>query len=1162
MKKFTAILLTVIMVTSLFISCDNSMAPTVTDETVSVSFTETTSRSLTASLENFDQTKYWWAYAAQKADNTNLKSGETANYGNEGEEQVWIKGNPNTNSMGLGSVGGFSQGLWNFKLFAYKEKSSTDLTPVIAYQGEIKNVSLTKGSDNKVVVTVSPISTGTGKLKINDSISLKNFEENVTATNLTKEYTVTALNSTVAISPTNPSGDEWEDLPVGAYKVTVEFKRDSITYGSGSVVATVYSNLTTEVSGFLKELVTNADFNSDINPDVINKEASSDSIDYGTLTSTEPPAPTIVTLSEDTSKISASVPASAVKEVIKNITGTNTPNNNTSIELALRVDTIDATNTTLKLEIGMQATVTEKDAANKVVRQISNAVSNLDDIVTVTVQLQAGLENVQVYHNNSENPMNSLTSAEQNAEGVFSNSTNAKLTIKTRSFSPFEIRYKEPKFVAKIGNVKYTYLQRAINAIPSNTESTVIEILSNIDLVETVNISGKGPIEIKLNGNVITGIGKRALLVQDGELTISGPGTITVSQGIEDFSSVIRVAGTNEREAKLTIGADVTISSDYSYGITVFGPNKQTLIVNGSVKTKNVPAISGNGSAGFGETDITINGNVETINENAIYHPQAGNLSINGSVKGLGGIEAKSGTTVSLGENARVEATATSVSHDPNSNGCSTSGYAIVAVENSAYKGNPKFNISGGTYIGPIAIIYDDNNVEDSKKASISITGGKFTFDPAEFYSILYKAVQEGLYWNVAKITNNSENDPIRIKNESDWLLVANKAYYSSGTQGLYYKVEKDLDFTGVTKPVGFRYFAGHIDFQGHTISGLNGSNTYTYRYPSLFKYVKAGASIKNLVFELPNLGTDYTVKPIGAIEGTGSVTLENIAISGNLNMTDNNTGLLVDFIGGYYAFEGTLNLIGCTSTCNMVNSGYASAFIGGIYYGGNQITLNATNCVNYGKIISTGAAASMLISNGTRHTGDYLTLNIENCKNEGQIIAAPGKSIYLAMPDMGSEAIFYTAEEIRAYESSGKIVNANGGFTASLTAGTLTVVDGNFDLLAAMDKVQNATRFELVFGFQGTGGLGAGGVTQYSFKFDSRDSVVNVPAYRWVNMSNASGVVTEHNAYGTTYYTDNNGHYVYNTPGYTMSSQPKVSFVAYDSDNNVKLVDFYSYTN
>lgn len=36
--------------------------------------------------------------------------------------------------------------------------------------------------------------------------------------------------------------------------------------------------------------------------------------------------------------------------------------------------------------------------------------------------------------------------------------------------------------------------------------------------------------------------------------------------------------------------------------------------------------------------------------------------------------------------------------------------------------------------------------------------------------------------------------------------------------------------------------------------------------------------------------------------------------------------------------------------------------------------------------------------------------------------------------------------------------------------------------------------------------------------------------------------------------------HYVYNQSGYTMSRQPEVSFVAYDDEGNVMLVDYYTY--
>ena len=103
MKKFTAILLTVIMVAGLFISCNNSIEPTVTDETVSVSFTEAASRSLTASLEEFQKGDYYWKYAARKADTTGLNSGATGTYDETGA--IWIKGDTSSDdNKGLGSV--------------------------------------------------------------------------------------------------------------------------------------------------------------------------------------------------------------------------------------------------------------------------------------------------------------------------------------------------------------------------------------------------------------------------------------------------------------------------------------------------------------------------------------------------------------------------------------------------------------------------------------------------------------------------------------------------------------------------------------------------------------------------------------------------------------------------------------------------------------------------------------------------------------------------------------------------------------------------------------------------------------------------------------------------------------------------------------------------
>ncbi len=465
MKKFTAILLTVIMVASLFISCNNSIAPTITDETVSVSFSEATSRSLTASLEDFEKGKYFWKYAAKKntADGTGLNSGATESY--EEAKAIWIKGGSNATAPtapGLGSVAGFSQGIWDFKLFAYK-LVGTNYN--LAYQGEVTGVSLKKGSANTVSVTVSPVAGDKGTLVLDNSISLTPAKSTNKPTGLTKVYTVTKLGDTSAISPDN--GTNTWTLDAGAYKVNVDFVKDGFTYASGSVVATVYSNIQTTVRGDLAELVTKAEFDSSINPDVMNKEASSGSVDLGTLTQTD------VILKDATSveasKVVAKVPKDAASQIINTVTGGATSAKNT-IDLALRVDTVSATNTTLELEIGMQATVTQIDAANKVINQTTQKVTELKDsdqqpvISEVTIKLQPGLRNVVVKHNGI-----TMTESATAGDQVYSyDATTGTLKIWTSSFSPFSITYQAPEYVAKIGDTKYTSLIAAVSAAKDN----------------------------------------------------------------------------------------------------------------------------------------------------------------------------------------------------------------------------------------------------------------------------------------------------------------------------------------------------------------------------------------------------------------------------------------------------------------------------------------------------------------------------------------------------------------------------------------------------------------------------------------------------------------------------------------------------------------------
>lgn len=317
-------------------------------------------------------------------------------------------------------------------------------------------------------------------------------------------------------------------------------------------------------------------------------------------------------------------------------------------------------------------------------------------------------------------------------------------------------------------------------------------------------------------------------------------------------------------------------------------------------------------------------------------------------------------------------------------------------------------------------------------------------------------------------------------------------------------------------------------------------------------------ATINCLEYELPNLGNDATVKVIGLVYGIGNVTVKNINMYGNLNMDDNNTGLLIYTVGN--RFNGTITIDHCDNYCNMVNSGYSSAYVGRVYGENVHTTLIVNGCTNYGTIISTGKATSMILANPTRYSNNTLDLQISNCVNKGKIYAPEGQSTYLAMT-LGSygENCFYESGSLAEFETEGKIINADGGEAGSLKTGKISVTDDDkFDLNSAVSSIENATRFELSFGFNGTGGLGGGGVTNYTFIFEDKEHLVNIPAYTWINAEVAS-YIEEHNDYGTTYYTCGDN-YVYNIPGCKMSSQPTVMLTTYDSNGDVLLVSYYTY--
>lgn len=740
-KGLTTLMVILLAVGAMLVSCKAEVG-TPADELVSVSFEEAASRSITATLETFNKDAYYWKYAAEKADDSGLTSGATVPYNIYGALPV-SQGNPGLGS-GRGTeagykaykVAGFSQGQWNFKLWAYKTNDNGVYKDLVFY-GEAKNVTLTRGGDNTASVVVNPVSEGDGYIKIGEITFIPKKQGD--KTDQTKSIEVTNPDGSAVAGLSYDSETKTYTVPAGAYKVTVKFTNaaQTIVYGEGYVIATVYSGLTTTIGGNLNELITYAQFDADLNPDAVNVQAESAQIQYGFGDDVE-----IKTAATAEKKVSATVARSDADAIIASMAAEQAVDTgaSTKLKLTLNVDPTDASEQSVTYEIGMKATLTYTKASET--QTTEKPVTSLEKYVIVEIEMSSGLSSVTVKHSGDDMAkcdtlaeLEVASSTDPTHPGYYFYDPAGTLYIKTRTFSPFEIKYKAPaNYVADVDGVKYGTLAEAIAKVKDDGTSTVT-LLADVALTSTVETTESFTLD--LAGYDITAANCRAIHVQEGTLTLTDKGTIAAGTAVSTFgasSSVIRVGNNAGTAAGLVIGKDVTISSSYCYGVSIFGTetNGQSLEVNGKIKvTGTASAISGNGTSTLTATTITINEGAEVYAENdyAIYHPQKGTLTVaGGTIVGKGGIEAKGGNVIVNG--GAITATAPTQSHEEYNNGASTSGYALAAVKNPNYPGDGSIRVNGGMITGKLILATDE---EASFTTKLEAAGGTFTVDPTVY---------------------------------------------------------------------------------------------------------------------------------------------------------------------------------------------------------------------------------------------------------------------------------------------------------------------------------------------------------------------------------------------------------------------------------------------
>lgn len=235
-------------------------------------------------------------------------------------------------------------------------------------------------------------------------------------------------------------------------------------------------------------------------------------------------------------------------------------------------------------------------------------------------------------------------------------------------------------------------------------------------------------VTLDMNGHSIYSSAQKVFRLNEGSLTVEN-GLIDVNATSQGFAFKIEPLS-QDKVATLKLGSGLAVIS-HTYAPVFLVPQSKTdnnvlnavLVTKADITSKcNYAAIQGNGNSHG--TSITINGGKISGELTAIYHPQYGEMTVNGGeIEGATAIEMRAGKLVvnsgtMIGNGDPFES-------DPNGNGATTLGAAVAAVQHTT-KLDLSVEINGGTLQGARAF-YQANLQNNGKEAleKISITLGK-----------------------------------------------------------------------------------------------------------------------------------------------------------------------------------------------------------------------------------------------------------------------------------------------------------------------------------------------------------------------------------------------------------------------------------------------------
>lgn len=372
-------------------------------------------------------------------------------------------------------------------------------------------------------------------------------------------------------------------------------------------------------------------------------------------------------------------------------------------------------------------------------------------------------------------------------------------------------------------------------------------------------------VTLDMNGHSIYSAAQKVFWLNEGSLTVDN-GLIDVNGTSQGFAFRIEPLS-QDKVATLKLGSGLAVIS-HTYAPVFLVPQNKTdnnvlnavLVTEADITSKcTYAAIQGNGNSHG--TSITINGGKISGELTAIYHPQYGEMTVNGGeIEGATAIEMRAGKLVvnrgtMIGNGDPFES-------DPNGNGATTLGAAVAAVQHTT-KLDLSVEINGGTLQGARAF-YQANLQNNGKEAleKISITLGKSAVYDGEIIVDSAEATIEDDQSTRYYMTLQQAVDAA----EDDETVVVAKDLSASGAE---YLVTLDDESKTVT-----------VDLNGKTLL-YTGSGTGSNQQNGEAISVNAGKLVlKNGTVNMVNDEAGGSVYWGIRVHGTGSLAMSKVTVT------------------------------------------------------------------------------------------------------------------------------------------------------------------------------------------------------------------------------------------------------------------------------------------